>query len=130
MTPAVFDDVAPGTSLFRDEVFGPVVTVTRFTTTDEAIALANDTTHGLTNSVWSRDIDTAMTVARALRSGTVWVNTTLDGSPQMPCGGYEASGRGREAGVAGIEEFTEVKALQIRTARRSPFFSTVRAPRS
>ncbi len=127
MIPAVFDRVEPGTSLFRDEVFGPLLSVTRFTSTEEAITLANDTTYGLTNSVFSRDIDTALNVARALRSGTVWVNTTLDGSPQMPYGGYKASGHGREGGQAGLDEFTEIKALQIRTAKRPPVFSTPQA---
>jgi betaine-aldehyde dehydrogenase len=123
MTPTVFDKVRPEDRLFRDEVFGPLVSVTRFKTTEEAIALANDTIYGLANSVWSKNIDTALRVGRALRSGTVWVNTTIDGSPQMPFGGYKASGHGREMGTAGLEEFTELKALQIRTGPRERYFS-------
>lgn len=130
VTPTVFDDVSPDSPLFRDEIFGPVVSVTRFRTVDEAIALANDTSYGLANSVWSKDIDTALRVARALRSGTVWVNTTIDGSPQLPFGGYKASGYGREMGRAGLEEFTEIKALHIRTGRRGPVFSTPGNPRT
>jgi betaine-aldehyde dehydrogenase len=123
VTPAVFDDVTPGTSLFTDEVFGPLLTVTRFGSIEEAIALANDTSYGLTNSVWSKNVDTAMRVARALRSGTVWINTTVDGSPQLPYGGYKSSGQGREMGIAGLEEFTEVKSIHLRTGPRPRFFS-------
>ncbi len=124
ITPAVFDGVPTDSPLFREEIFGPVVTVTRFQTVDEAIALANDTTYGLANSVWSSDIDTALRVGRGLRSGTVWVNTTIDGSPQLPFGGYKSSGHGREMGRVGLEEFTEVKALHVRTGPRERFFSS------
>lgn len=124
LTPALFDGVTPAMSVFREEIFGPVVTVTRFRTADEAIALANDTIYGLANSVWSKDIDTALRVGRELRSGTVWVNTTIDGSPQLPFGGYKSSGHGREMGAAGLEEFTELKALHIRLGTRPRFFST------
>jgi acyl-CoA reductase-like NAD-dependent aldehyde dehydrogenase len=123
VTPAVFDDVLPGTSLFTDEVFGPLLTVTRFDSAEEAIALANNTSYGLTNSVWSTNVSTALEVARALRSGTVWINTTIDGAPQLPYGGYKASGQGREMGTAGLDEFTEIKALHLRTKPRPRFFS-------
>ena len=121
--PTVIDRVDRSSRLFQEEIFGPVVTVTRFSTIDEAIALANDTRYGLTNSVWSQNIDTALRVGRALRSGTVWINTVIDGSPQMPFGGYNASGHGREMGQAGLDEFTEIKALQVRLGGRPPFFS-------
>jgi betaine-aldehyde dehydrogenase len=123
ITPAIVDHVRRDARLFREEVFGPLLSVTRFATIDDAIALANDTIYGLANSVWSKDIDTALRVGRALRSGTVWVNTTIDGSPQMPFGGYKASGHGREMGTAGLDEFTELKSLHIRMGARPPFFS-------
>ena len=127
LAPVVFDDVTPEMSVFREEIFGPLVTVTRFKTVDEAIALANDTVYGLANSVWSKDIDTALRVGRELRSGTVWVNTTIDGSPQLPFGGYKASGHGREMGAAGLDEFTELKSLHIRIGTRPRFFSSPNA---
>ncbi|MCM3780773.1 aldehyde dehydrogenase family protein [Microbacterium hydrocarbonoxydans] len=114
--PTIVDRVAPGSALFCDEVFGPVLAVTRFSSIDEAIELANAVQYGLANSVWSTDIDTALTVSRRLQSGTVWVNTTIDGAPQLPGGGVKQSGYGREMGKVGFEEFTEVKTIQIRTS--------------
>lgn len=120
--PTIFDGVQPHMTVFREEIFGPVLSVTRFGKIDEAIALANDTTYGLANSVWTKSIDTALRVSRSLRSGTVWVNTTIDGGPQMPFGGLKASGYGREMGRAGLEEYTELKSLVIRTGKRTPFY--------
>jgi len=103
-------------------VFGPVMAVTRFGSVEEAIALANDTVYGLGNSVWTKDIDKALRMTRALRSGTVWVNTTIDGPPQMPFGGVKGSGYGRENGRAGLEEYTELKSCVIRSGKRDPSF--------
>lgn len=93
-----------------------MLAVTRFTDADEAVRLANAVDYGLANSVWSGSIDTALEVSRRLRSGTVWVNTTIDGAPQLPGGGVKRSGYGREMGQVGFEEFTEVKTIQIRTS--------------
>ncbi|MCQ4080891.1 aldehyde dehydrogenase family protein [Streptomyces sp. RB6PN25] len=122
LAPTVLDQVAPTARVFREEIFGPVLSVTRFRDLDEAIALANSVDYGLANSVWTKDIDKALTASRALRSGTVWVNTTIDGAPQLPGGGVKMSGYGREMGQVGFDEFTEVKTVQIRTGRRTPFF--------
>lgn len=120
--PTILDHVAPKARVFTDEIFGPVLTVTRFRTTEEAIALANTTRYGLANALWTRDTERAVGVANALRSGVVWVNTTLDGSPQMPFGGRGQSGFGREFGRAGLEEFTEIKSIFVSTGRRTPEF--------
>jgi betaine-aldehyde dehydrogenase len=122
VAPTVFDEVRPRMRVFREEIFGPVLSVVRFGDVEEAIALANDTTYGLANSVWTKNVDTALRVTRALRSGTVWVNTTIDGGPQMPFGGVKASGYGREMGRAGLEEYTELKSCVIRTGKREPFY--------
>jgi len=122
MAPTVIDGVRPESRVFQEEIFGPVLAVTRFQDVDDAIRLANNVEYGLANSVWTKNIDRALKVARAVRSGTVWVNTTIDGSPQLPGGGLRASGFGREMGQAGFDEFTEVKTIQIRTGKRSPFF--------
>jgi betaine-aldehyde dehydrogenase len=116
--PTVLDRVEPTSSAFCDEIFGPVLTVTRFRTTEEAIAIANDTSYGLANAVWTKDLDKAMGVSRALRSGVVWVNTTLDVAPQMPFGGVKGSGFGREFGVAGLEEFTAPKSIYLTAGPR------------
>ena len=124
MAPTIIDQVSPGSRLFREEVFGPVLAVTRFRTEDEAVELANSVEYGLSNTVWSKNIDTALTLGRRLRSGTVFVNTTIDGAPQLPAGGIKASGYGREMGQAGFDEFTEIKTVQIRNGKRKPFFRT------
>jgi len=121
--PTIFDGVQPHMRIFREEIFGPVLSILRFTDVEEAIALANDTTYGLANSVWTKNIDTALRVTRALRSGMVWVNTTIDGGPQMPFGGVKSSGYGREMGRAGLEEYTELKSCVIRTGKRDPFYA-------
>ena len=120
--PTILDRVTPFVRAHREEIFGPVLTVTRFRSTEEAVALANDTSYGLANALWSRDLDKVMGVSAALRSGVVWVNTTLDGSPQMPFGGRQQSGFGREFGRAGLEEFTEIKSIFLSTGRRAPEF--------
>jgi acyl-CoA reductase-like NAD-dependent aldehyde dehydrogenase len=122
LAPTVIDNVLPTSRVFREEIFGPVLAVTRFRDTDDAIRLANDVEYGLANSVWTKNIDRAIRVARSVRSGTVWVNTTIDGAPQLPGGGVRASGFGREMGQAGFDEFTELKTIQIRTGKRNPFF--------
>jgi acyl-CoA reductase-like NAD-dependent aldehyde dehydrogenase len=120
--PTILDRVTPFARAHREEIFGPVLTVTRFRSTEEAIALANDTAYGLSNALWTRDVEKAMGVSAALRSGVVWVNTTLDGSPQMPFGGRGQSGFGREFGRAGLEEFTEIKSIFLSTGHRTPEF--------
>lgn len=114
ITPAVIDRVASDSPVFQDEIFGPILGVTRFTSASEAVALANGVQYGLANSIWSKNMDVVLDVAKALRSGTVYVNTTIDAPPQMPFGGYKASGVGREMGEAGFEEFTELKSVAIR----------------
>jgi betaine-aldehyde dehydrogenase len=122
VAPTILDQVDPANPAFLEEIFGPVLTVTRFASTEEAISLANAVEFGLANTIWSKNIDTALSVGRALRSGTVWINTTIDGAPQLPGGGVKNSGYGREMGQAGFDEFTEIKTIQIRTGKHEPFF--------
>jgi len=118
----IFDRVEPGMTIFREEIFGPVLSVTRFETLDDAVRLANDTRYGLSNYVWSKDIDTVLTVARRLRSGWVQANTVIDGAPQLPLTGVKGSGFGYEMGEAGFEEFTQLKTLLIHSGPRVPVF--------
>jgi betaine-aldehyde dehydrogenase len=120
--PTIFDDVKPGSELFTDEVFGPVLGVTRFRGTEDAVTLANATPYGLANALWTSNLETALDVSKALRSGTVWVNTNLDGSPSLPFTGRGASGFGSEVGREGFNEFTEYKVVQLRTKRRPTAF--------
>ncbi|RNG38183.1 aldehyde dehydrogenase family protein [Streptomyces botrytidirepellens] len=122
LAPTVVDGVHPDSRLFREEIFGPVLTVTRFRDFEEAMDLANAVEYGLANTVWTKDVDKAIRAARRLRSGRLWINTTIDGSVQLPAGGMGASGYGREMGQAGFDEFTELKSVQLRTGARTPFF--------
>jgi acyl-CoA reductase-like NAD-dependent aldehyde dehydrogenase len=120
VAPTILAGVTPDMTAFREEIFGPVVTVSTFRTVDEAVALANDTTYGLGNGLWTRDLDRALQVSRRLKSGTVWVNTYLDGAPQLPFGGYRRSGLGRENGIEGLTEYMDVKSTFLRFGPRTP----------
>ena len=109
--PTVFSDVTPEMTIFREEIFGPVLSITTYSTEEEAVELANDSEYGLSGGVWSGDEERALRVARQMRTGQVSIN----GGPfniSAPFGGYKLSGNGRELGVHGLEEFLEVKAIQ------------------
>jgi acyl-CoA reductase-like NAD-dependent aldehyde dehydrogenase len=119
IAPTIFGDVTRSMSIARDEIFGPVLVVMPFDTLDEAIAIANDTVYGLAASVWTKNIDKALTVTRRVRAGRFWVNTTLAGGPELPLGGFKQSGWGREAGIYGVEEYTQIKSVHIEIGKRS-----------
>ena len=108
--PTVFADVTPDMTIYREEIFGPVLAISPFDTEEEAIAMANDTVYGLTNYIQTQDAGKRLRMARAVRSGMVETNgvSRQNGSP---FGGYGQSGNGREGGTWGIEEFCEVKAI-------------------
>ncbi|MFN3969858.1 MAG: aldehyde dehydrogenase family protein [Gemmobacter sp.] len=108
--PTVFADVVPGMTIEREEIFGPVLSIIPFDTEEEAVRIANDTPYGLTNYVQSGSGARRNRLARALRSGMVEMNGKSRGAG-APFGGVKASGRAREGGVWGIEEFLEVKAI-------------------
>ncbi|NNF64499.1 MAG: aldehyde dehydrogenase family protein [Acidimicrobiia bacterium] len=108
--PTVFADVTPEMEIAREEIFGPVLSIMPFDSEDEALAIANDTTYGLTNYVQTQDMERARRVARRLRSGMVELNGAGLGYG-APFGGYGQSGNGREGGEWGVEEFLEVKAI-------------------
>ncbi|MFL5673894.1 MAG: aldehyde dehydrogenase family protein [Chloroflexota bacterium] len=107
--PTVFADVRPEMRIVRDEVFGPVLTIERFTTEDDAIALANDTTYGLAGAVWTADEARADRVAGRLRHGTIWINDYNTYLPEAEWGGFKQSGIGRELGPSGLDEYREAK---------------------
>jgi betaine-aldehyde dehydrogenase len=119
VAPTVFDHVAPDAQIFQEEIFGPVLTTTRFSTDQEAIDLANRTVYGLAHGVWTKNIDRAIRLGRALRAGTVWVNTANDGAPQLPFGGYRESGNSREKGRAGLDEYLVSKTFHIHVGART-----------
>ncbi len=112
VAPTVFADVRPGSTLEQEEVFGPVLAIVPYDSEDEAVAIANGTPYGLSGGVFSGDQERALRVARRLRTGGVDINGGRF-NPVAPFGGYKQSGNGREFGRHGLEEFLEVKSLQL-----------------
>ncbi len=112
--PTVFDGVTNQMTIAREEIFGPVMSVIRFKTEAEAIAIANDSPYGLQASVWSHQIDRAHRVARALRAGTVHVNQYDEDDITVPFGGFKQSGNGRDKSLHAFDKYTELKTTWIR----------------
>ena len=103
-------------------MFGPVLSVLTFTDAEEALRLANDASYGLSAGVWSENVHTCLDFARKVQAGTVWTNTWMDGYAELPFGGVKSSGLGRELGRHGLEEFQELKTVQMRIGRsRAPW---------
>ena len=115
--PTIVTDVAQDADIVQNEVFGPVVTVQRFESDDEAIAMANDVRYGLAASVFTRDVARALNAARSLQFGTVWVNDhLLPITSEMPHGGYKESGYGKDMSMYSVEEYTQVKHVAVSLA--------------
>jgi acyl-CoA reductase-like NAD-dependent aldehyde dehydrogenase len=112
--PTVFEGVRNDMKIAREEIFGPVLSVIRFKTEAEAVAMANDTSYGLQASVWSDNINRAHRVARALRAGTVHVNQYDEDDITVPFGGFRQSGNGRDKSLHALDKYTELKTTWIR----------------
>jgi acyl-CoA reductase-like NAD-dependent aldehyde dehydrogenase len=110
----------PASRVSREEVFGPFVTVTTFRTDEEAIALANGTDYGLGGGLWTRDLSRAHRVARAFRSGMVWINSYKRVNPGSPFGGVGRSGYGREMGFEAMHEYTEARSVWVNVDAQLP----------
>ncbi|WP_165842252.1 aldehyde dehydrogenase family protein [Paenibacillus xerothermodurans] len=122
MEPTIFGDVTPDMTIAREEIFGPVLSVIRFTDFDEAIEIANDTCFGLAGAVWTKDIDKALRAAQKIKTGTFWINHYMEAHPELPFGGFKESGYGRELGTPGLDAFSEVKTVQIHVGARNSFY--------
>lgn len=113
MEPTVFADVKPEMTLFREEVFGPVLAVTRFETEEEAVRLANATDYGLASAVWTANLSTAHRMVRSIRAGVVHVNTYGGSDITVPLGGFKQSGFGRDKSLHALAEYSDLKTAWI-----------------
>lgn len=116
--PTVFVDVKPTMRVYQEEIFGPVVAIGRFSDEQQAIDMANDTTYGLGAAVFTKDLERAHRVSAEIEAGMVWVNSSQDCDPRVPFGGVKKSGIGRELGEAGLEAYSQVKAVHINMGSR------------
>jgi acyl-CoA reductase-like NAD-dependent aldehyde dehydrogenase len=113
IAPTVFDNVGPKMKIAQEEIFGPVLSTISFNEPDEAVRIGNDTIYGLAAAVWTRDINKAHKMARALRAGVVWVNTYDAGDITTPFGGYKQSGFGRDKSLHAINKYSQLKTTWI-----------------
>jgi acyl-CoA reductase-like NAD-dependent aldehyde dehydrogenase len=111
VNPTIFADVKNSMKIAREEIFGPVLSVLSFKDPADAVAQANDSMYGLAAAVWTRDVKKAHQVARALKAGTVWVNTYNLYDVALPFGGYKQSGFGRELGREALDQYTQTKSV-------------------
>lgn len=123
IAPTIFTDVRNDMRIAQEEVFGPVLSVLKFTDEDDALRIANDVQFGLAAAVWTKDLHRALHCVDRLRAGTVWVNNYRSTSFATPFGGYKRSGIGREGGVEAIKEYLQTKSVWITTRpnRANPF---------
>lgn len=118
--PTVFDNCTSDMKIVREEIFGPVVSIQTFKTEQEAIDMANDTPYGLAGGVFTKDTGRAHRVIREIRAGITWINCFAPTFNEAPWGGYKMSGIGRELGIHGLEEYQEVKQININLDGTSP----------
>lgn len=111
--PTVFSNVSSKMRIYQEEVFGPFVAIARFSTEDEAIHMANDTTYGLGSALFTQNLVRAHRVAKKIQAGMVWINSSNDCDWRIPFGGVKQSGIGRELGQAGLDAYSSIKAVHV-----------------
>lgn len=111
--PTIFDNVTEEMTIFREEIFGPVLSVIDYSDEQDALRIANDTIYGLGAGIWTNDLSKAHRAARAIKSGSVWVNCYGDGDMTVPFGGFKQSGFGRDKSVHALEKYTDLKTTWI-----------------
>ncbi|KAJ4252742.1 mitochondrial aldehyde dehydrogenase [Fusarium torreyae] len=116
--PTVFTNVTDSMAIYREEVFGPLVTISSFKTEEEAIKRANDTFYGLGAAIFTENITRGHTIAKQIEAGMVWINSSNDSDFRIPFGGVKQSGIGRELGEAGVLSYTTVKAVHVNLGNR------------
>ena len=113
IAPTVFTNVSTSSTIWREEIFGPVVVIKSFKDENEAVRLANDSTYGLGAAVFTTDLERAHRVAAEVEAGMIWINSSQDCDPRVPFGGVKQSGIGRELGEAGLEAYSQIKAVHV-----------------
>jgi len=114
VNPTLFTGVRNSMTIARQEIFGPVASVIRFSTIDEAIAIANDTDYGLAAGIWTRDLDRAHRLIKEIQAGIIWVNCFDEGDMTQPFGGYKQSGNARDKCLDSLVSYTQVKSAWIK----------------
>jgi aldehyde dehydrogenase (NAD+) len=125
--PTAFE-INPDHTIWHEEIFGPVVGITKFYSVEEGITLANNSKYGLAAAVWSQDETKAVQIAKKIEAGTVWINEYHLLNPGMPFGGYKQSGIGREMGPEGFKAYLEVKHLWVSDCNervKKPWFDAI-----
>ena len=110
----IFADVTNDMTIAKEEIFGPVMSIIKFSDVDEAVKLANDSKYGLAAGVITKDLNTAINVSNKLQAGIVWVNTWISMNPSTPFGGFKESGMGREQGEKSLDGYLESKTIVIK----------------
>ncbi len=116
MQPTIFECPTQSLTIVREEIFGPVLAVTRFETEDEAIRMANDSPYGLGSGLWTASLARAHRVSRKLQAGLVWVNCYMDSDVTVPFGGVKQSGSGRDKSLHALDKYTDLKTTWISLA--------------
>lgn len=114
LEPTIFECASADLTIIKEEIFGPVLAVTRFESEEEVVALANQSEYGLGSGLWTANLSRAHRVSRQLRAGLVWVNCYFDGDVSVPFGGVKQSGFGRDKSLHALEKYTSIKSTWIK----------------